>query len=402
MATYAEILSKKAKEWGAPDMMSKSKECLPKIPFSAPMLNWATYGGVPRQRVTEFYGLPGGGKSSTSINVCYQAKEMFAREFEEKVQYYRDMIAAKKKEYEGPLEDLLAAGPKKVLYVDLEHTFDWKWAAKMNLTEDEIDVMSPPDIPAEEILQTILILICTGQVGLIIMDSVPSLVPKSELEKKLGERTVAALAGLMTVFMRKVTPLLPRYDCTLILINQERVNMDNPYADQTPGGEAIKFYSTLRMKFRLGAPVDIVGNELPMSTENPAGYLVNVKLTKQKGAAFDRKNASYFLMAKTGIRPDFDYAKLAINKYDIIHKSGGWFTFMDPFTKETLVDENGKAIKVNGQIRVYEYLNSHSDYYEKVRKAITDDINGQDEDAEVVAPAENECTIFEEYNPEVN
>ena len=184
----------------------------------------------------------------------------------------------------------------------------------------------------------------------------------------------------------------------MILINQLRVNMDNPYVDQTPGGEAIKFYSTLRLRFVLGAPVDIVGNELPKSTENPAGYLVNVKVVKQKGASFDRKNASYFLMTKTGIRPDFDYAKLAIQKYDIIHKQGGWFTFKDPFTK-AILEEDGKTVKVNGQIRVYEYLNSHPDYYDSVRKFIMSDINEADNVEE--ASTNNDDNMLAEYVPEV-
>ena len=401
MATYTDILNKKSKEWGAPDMMSRAKISLPKIPFSSPLLNWATYGGVPRQRITEFFGFPGGGKTTTAISVCANAKQMFDAEYESKVQEYRTNIANKKKEYEGPLEDLLEQGPKRVLYVDLEHTFDWKWAAKMGLMEDDIDVMEPPDIAAEQILQTIQELICTGEVGLVVFDSVPTLTTQAELDKKYGERTVASLAGLMTIFMRKLTPILARYDCTVILINQERVNMDNPYVVQTPGGEAIKFYSTLRMQFRLGAPVDVVGNELPASTENPAGYLINVKLVKQKGAAFDRKNASYFLMSQSGIRPDFDYAKLAIQRYDIIHKQGGWFTFYDPYTRQVL-EEDGKTVKVNGQIRVYEYLNSHPDYYESVKTFIMEDINGQ-EQPEFSDPEPQESTgNIEEYNPEAN
>ena len=398
MATYAEILNKKAKEWNAPDMMSRSKINLPKIPFSSPLLNWATYGGVPRQRITEFYGLPSGGKSTTSTDVANNARLLFQAEHENEVQRLRDLVASKKKEYEGPLEDLLARGPKKVLYVDLEHSFDWKWASKMGIMEGDIDIMSPPDVSAEAILQAVLELICTGEVGLIIFDSVPSLTTQAELDKKLGERTVASLAGLLTIFLRKVVPLLPRYDCTMILINQLRVNMDNPYVDQTPGGEAIKFYSTLRLRFVLGAPVDIVGNELPKSTENPAGYLVNVKVVKQKGASFDRKNASYFLMTKTGIRPDFDYAKLAIQKYDIIHKQGGWFTFKDPFTK-AILEEDGKTVKVNGQIRVYEYLNSHPDYYDSVRKFIMSDINEADNVEE--ASTNNDDNMLAEYVPEV-
>lgn len=401
MASYAEILNKKSREWNCPDMMTKAKVSLPKIPFSSPLLNWATYGGVPRQRITEFFGVPNGGKSTTAINVAKNAKDLFEKEFEAQVQEYRNQIAKKKKEYEGPLEDLLAQGPKKVLYVDLEHTFDWKWAAKMGMIEGDIDVMEPPDIAAEQILQTVQELICTGEVGLVVFDSVPTLTTQAELDKKYGERTVASLAGLMTIFMRKIVPLLSRYDCTIILINQERVNMDNPYVVQTPGGEAIKFYSTLRMQFKLGDPVDVVGNELPKNTENPAGYLINVKLVKQKGAAFDRKNASYFLMTQSGIRPDFDYAKLAIQKYDIIHKQGGWFTFYDPFTK-TVLEEDGKTVKVNGQIRVYEYLNSHPDYYEAIQKFIMDDINGQEAVNDVAEEASSDPEIIEEYKPEVN
>ena len=400
MATYAEILAKRSREWGCPDMMTKAKLELPKIPFSSPLLNWATYGGVPRQRITEFFGVPNGGKSTTAIDVANNARILFAQEFERQVQEYRDLIAKKKKEYEGPLEDLLAQGPKKVLYTDLEHTFDWKWAAKMGMVEGDIDVMEPPDVAAEQILQTIQELICTGELGLVIFDSVPTLTTAAELDKKYGERTVASLAGLMTIFMRKIVPLLSRYDCTIILINQERVNMDNPYVVQTPGGEAIKFYSTLRMQFKLGDPVDIVGNELPKSTENPAGYIINVKLVKQKGAAFDRKNASYFLMTQSGIRPDFDYAKLAIQKYDIIHKQGGWFTFLDPYTKQPL-ELDGKTVKVNGQIRVYEYLNSHPEYYEVLKKYIMDDINGQ-EPSQVEAEETTDSNLINEYVPEVN
>lgn len=400
MASYKDILNKKAKEWGAPDMMTRAKIALPKIPFSSPLLNWATYGGIPRQRITEFFGLPGGGKTTTSIDLANNARLLFQQEYESQVQKYRDQIAQKKREYEGPLQDLLELGPKKVLYADLEHTFDWKWASKMGMVEGDIDVMEPPDVAAEQILQTVQELICTGELGFVVFDSVPTLTTAAELEKKYGERTVASLAGLMTIFMRKIVPLLSRYDCTIILINQERVNMDNPYAAQTPGGEAIKFYSTLRMQFRLGAPVDILGNELPKSVEDPAGYLINVKLVKQKGAAFDRKNASYFLMTQSGIRPDFDYAKLAINKYGIIHKQGGWFTFCDPFTRQPL-EEDGKLVKVNGQIRVYEYLNSHPEYYQQLADAIMQDINENSgvEDEPAVATEPN---MFEEYKPEVN
>lgn len=392
MSKYKDILNKKAKEWGCPDMLDSVKDCVPKIPFSAPMLNWLTYGGTPRGRVIEFFGDEGGGKSSTSIDICYNAKKIFQKEFEDKVQDYRDKLAAGKKEYAGPLEDLLDDGPKGIVYWDLEHSFDWQWAGKMGLKKGDIDVAQPPDIAAEYICQTIEETIVSGSVGLIVIDSVPSFVTKAELEKKYGERTVSSLAGLMTIFMRKITPLASRYDCTLLLINQVRENMDNPYVIQTPGGKAIKFYATTRIYFRKGAPVDFAGNELPMSAENPNGYIINTKLMKQKGAAFDRKVASYFLMSDSGIREDFDYAKLAIQKYNIIQKSGGWFTLCDPTTGE-IMEENGKIVKINGQIKVYDYLASHTDYYNALKSFINKEIGAEDATIDEVAPSNVECTI---------
>lgn len=375
MASYADILKKKAKDWNCPDLMDRCKQILPRIPFSSPFPNYATYGGIPRNKITVLYGDPGGGKSSSAIDVCRNAIQLFSREHEEQVAAYRQAIADGKKEYAGPLEDLIERGPKRVLYVDLEHSFDFKWANHMGIAEGDIDVMQPPDVPGEEILQTIQDIIETGEVGLVIGDSIPSLVTKAELEKKYGERTVASLAGLMTVFLRKVVPLLTRYDCTLILINQTRPNMENPYAVNMPGGEAIKFYASLILFFRKGAPVDFVGNELPKNAEDPAGYIINIKIEKQKTAPNDRKLASYFLMAQSGIRPDFDYAKLAIDKYGIIKKSGGWFTLCDPATGEILIDESGKPVKVNGLVRTYEYLLTHPEYYESLRTFITNDIN---------------------------
>ena len=378
MATYSDILTKAAKDWNCPDMMTAAKQNIPKISFGAPMLDYATYGGIPRGRITEFYGNPGSGKSTTAIANCMNARKMFVEEHEAKVEEYRQLIANGKKEYSGPLEDLIDSGPKKVLYVDLEHGFDYAWAAKMGISEEDLDVMQPPDTPAEAILQILQSLIETGELGLVVLDSIPSLVTQAELDKKYGERTVASLAGLMTVFLRKIVPLLTRYDCTLILINQSRPNMENPYVVNTPGGEAIKFYSSLRMLFRLGVPVDFAGNELPQSAENPNGYIVNVKLTKQKSAPYDRKMGSYFLMVDSGIRPDYDFAKLAINKYGIIKKSGGWFTFCDPSTGEVLSDAEGKPVKCNGQVRVYDYLQTHPDYYDLLRRYIEADINGVD------------------------
>lgn len=373
--SYADIIAKCKRDWNCDTLMDGAKAARgSKIPFSSPMMNYATYGGIPRNAMTEFYGEPSGGKSTTSIDICKSACQLFRQEHEARLDSLREFVSRGNKSAVGELEDLQEQGPKKVLYIDLEHSFDSAWASTLGIDNTEIDIMQPPDIVAEDLLQTILEIIATGEIGLIVLDSLPSLVPRAVLEKKIGERTVSALAGLLTTFCTKVIPLLTRYETTLLLINQVRDNMDNPYVVNTPGGRAIKFFSSLRIYFKIGTPVDFLGNELPMNTENPAGYIINAKLTKQKTAPHDRKNATYYLMTQTGIRPDYDYANLAIKKYNIIRKAGAWFTLTDPNTGEVL-EENGKPLKVNGLAKVYEYLQNNLEYYEKLKSYIWNDIS---------------------------
>ena len=381
MSIYEDIINKKKKEWNSPNLMDGAKSARgKKIPFSSPLMNWFTYGGIPRDRISEFFGDPGAGKTTTSVDICKNAIDLFQDEYEEQVADLQNKLSTGSKSVKIELDELIENGPKKVLYLDLEHSFDSAWAHTIGIDDSKIDVMQPPDVVAEDILQTVQALIESGQVGLIVLDSIPSLVPKAELEKKFGERTVASLAGLLTVFCRKIVPLLTRYKTTMIMINQTRENMDNPYVVKTPGGQAPKFYSSLRILFRIGTPVDFLGNELPQSTENPAGYIVNAKIIKQKSAPNDRKNGSYYLMCQGGIRADMDFGQLAVKKYGIIRKNAAWFTFTDPETGEVIEDDNGNPVKVNGMARVFDYLQSHQEYYAKLQKYILDDINGRSED----------------------
>ena len=391
---YADILKARAKEWSCPNLMNSIAPSGNKIPFSSPSLNYATYGGIPRRAVTEFHGAPSGGKSTTAVDICKNACTLFQQEYDDEVSKLTELINSGKKENASLLADMQDRGPKRVLYIDLEHSFDQAWAKTLGIDKTTIDVMQPPDLSAEKILQTVQEIVETGEVGLIVLDSIPSLIPQAELDKKYGERTVASLAGLLTVFFRKIVALLARYDCTLLCINQIRDNMDNPYVVNTPGGFALKFYCSLRILFRLGTPIDFLGNELPQSSENPAGYKVTAKIIKQKSAPFDRKLASYYLLAKSGLRVDYEFANLAITKYGIIRKGGAWYTMLDPYTGEVLENESGLPVKVNGLAKVYEYLANNPEYYVKLTKYILADIMGSetDESSEVCS---DEDTSFD-------
>lgn len=377
MGSYADLIETSKKEWGCDDLMDTWKQQQgAKIPFTSPLLTWETYGGVPRNVITEFFGEPGGGKTSTSVDICKNAIQMFHDEYLTRL----DELAAKVKisgsaTSKAEFAEAKENGPKKVLYVDLEHSFDKDWSETLGIPEGQMDIMQPPDIPAEQILQRIQQLIETDEVGLVVIDSVPSLVPEAELTKKYGERTVSALAGLLTIFCRKIVSKLTRYNCTMILINQIRDNMDNPFVVNTPGGQALKFYCTMRMQFQIGAPIDFLGNELPKKATDPAGYIVKARLVKQKSAPFDRKEGSYYLMCQKGIVPMFDFAQLAFQKYGIITKRGGWFDIRDPKTKEPLLVDD-KPVKVNGLAKVYQYLEDNPSYFDALRQFILDDING--------------------------
>lgn len=376
MSSFADIIKKRQKDWNCDELMSSAvNRDIGRIPMSSPLVNWSLYGGLPRGRMIEFFGEPGSGKSTSAIDACKNAVTIFEEEFEAKKSELQDKLASGDKSVSGFLDDLIEQGPKKVLYIDVEHGFDIKWAKVLGLDRTSIEVMQPPNVPGEEILQSVLELIETGEVGMVVIDSVPALTPAKLLDKKLGEATVAALAGLMTTFCTKVVSILTRYDCTLLLINQVRENLNNPYVIRTPGGKAIEFYSSLRCCFRRGTPVDFLGNDLPMNTENPAGYKIEVQLMKQKTASFDRKKSTYFLMCDRGIVPELDYGTLAVNKYGIVRKSGAWFMMNDPATMEPVMDGE-KPVKVHGMPKVYDYFKEHPDYYEKLKQFILDDING--------------------------
>jgi len=404
VASYKEILNRKKKDWKCEGLMDAARAKRgPKIPFSSPLMNWCTYGGIPRFKMIEFFGDQGCGKSTTAVDVCKNSIDIFKKEFEVKAEGLREKVAKKVKTAASELEDLMEQGPQRVLYLDLEHAFDGEWAKQLGIDEVDIDVMQPPNVVAEDVLQTVEEIITTGEVGLIVIDSIPSLVPKAELDKKYGERTVAALAGLLSVFCRKVIPLLTRYKCTLLIINQTRDNMENVYVVKTPGGRAPKFYSSLRVHFRLGSPVDFLGNELPKTlTNEPDGYVITAKIEKQKTAPFDRKQGTYYLMCQSGIRPDFDYANLAIEKYSIILKSGAWFSVCDPETGEVL-EENGKPIKLNGKAKVYDYLANNPEYYKKLTDFIMNDILGKSDcnENDYAELPEDNLELFEETEPTV-
>lgn len=302
-----------------------------KIPFSSCRLNYMTYGGIPVGRIAEFYGSDGSGKTTTAIDVAGQAQKLFP--------------------------------DKKVLFVDIEHTFDPVWATKLGLDCESIIYLDPDSMGAEDVFNIVKELIESGEISICIMDSIGAMVSMQANEKQIGERTYGGISMSLTEFANKIAPVLSRTDCVLIGINQARDDMNSPYGGSTtPGGRAWRHACSTRLEFRKGNYIDEKGNNLSRACENPAGNIVNVALIKSKVCRPDRKVGFYTLKYLEGIDYVSDSIDVAI-KLGIVNQAGAWFTLADPETGE--IKE-----KFQGKPKLIEYLKDNVDVYEQLSKDI--------------------------------
>ena len=178
----------------------------PKIPFSSPRANYMTYGGVPLGRATEFLGPENGGKTTSLLDVIGQAQKKFPN--------------------------------KRAVLFDLENTLDEEWAEKIGVDLDSLILGKPDDETAEQILQSILDIIETGEVSILGLDSIPMLVPKGLYDETLDKKSYGGASGVLTEFSRKISAILNKTQTAFVYTNQLRDNFNNPYdMYHTPGRE---------------------------------------------------------------------------------------------------------------------------------------------------------------------
>ncbi len=299
---------------------------LKRIPFSSPRLNYMTYGGIPVGRIVEFSGAENSGKTTLSLDIAGQAQKMFP--------------------------------DKKVLFVDIEATFDTYWADKMNVKSEDLLYYKPECQSAEDVFQAIVELVETGEISLVIIDSLAAMVSDQQNEKEIGERTYAGISGSLTTFSKKIVPLLAMHDCSLIGINQVREDMNSAWGGTvTPGGKAWKHACVVRLTFRKGPFIDEKGNELTRAVENPAGNKINIYLEKSKVFRSDRRTGFCQLNYITGI----DYVSDAIDvaeKSGLINKGGAWY--------EVGAEYLGEPKKVQGKPKMKLWLQEDTELYEKI------------------------------------
>lgn len=322
-----------------------------RIPFSSPKLNFMTHGGVPLGYIIEFSGGENGGKTTTALDLCGQAQKLFKR--------------------------IDADNPKKVVFVDVENTFNPAWATKMGVDVNDLLVVTPTNQYAEEIFNIISSIIDTGEVGLVILDSLAMLMSSAEFDAPFENKQYGGISIPLTKFCKKLTQLCSKHHCTLVGINQIRENLGSMYGGTTtPGGKCWKHTCTLRLSFQRGRFIDDKNNEVTNGEANPFGNMVNVAIEKTKCCPPNRKIGNYTLRYDKGIDAVSDLIDLCIS-YNFINQGGAWYSIINPDTGE-IMQIDDKPLKFQGKPKLYASIVENESIFNMLNDMLSKEIYKED------------------------
>ena len=329
------------------------------LSLGSPSFDFCCYGGIPEGRIVEFSGAEGSGKTTTAF-----------------------MCAAS---YQRVELERNPNNPRAIILLDNEGTADPVWAKKLgyDMSEDaEVPtiIIRPEAQSAEEIFDMALDMLKTGEVGLLIFDSIATLVPQQIADESMEKQQMGGIAKALTRFANTAIGLLRKYKATLIAINQVRENMSG-YGDplQTPGGRAWKHACSMRLMFKRAEFFDEEGNVLTKAAESPAGHVIQVAVLKTKVCKWDRKLGYMHLNYVNGVDILQDTIDVAIHFGFIDNSVQGTFKLMDPDTGEILTDDAGNELKIRGKKNIKPYFKEHPDLWKKLYDEVYAKIKKKDD-----------------------
>lgn len=284
-------------------------------------------GGYPKGRIIEIYGPESSGKTTLTLHAIAQAQKQGG----------------------------------KAAFIDAEHAIDPVYAKNLGVDIDEL-ILSQPD-SGEQALEIAEMLVRSGVIDLIVIDSVAALVPQVELDGEMGDAAVGLQARLMSKALRKLSGVMNKTNCTVIFINQLREKIGVMYGnpETTTGGRALKFYSSVRVEIRRSEQIkqngEIIGNK------------ANIKVVKNKVAP-PFKTTQVDIIYGKGISRDGEILDLAVEG-DIVEKSGAWYAY------------NGEKIG-QGRENAKNFLIEHPAIFEEVEEKVKAQLFGTEEVAEAV------------------
>ncbi|MGC9369714.1 MAG: recombinase RecA [Paracoccaceae bacterium] len=286
-------------------------------------------GGLPKGRIIEIYGPESSGKTTLTLHCVAEEQK-------------KGGVCA---------------------FVDAEHALDPQYARKLGVDLDEL-LISQPDT-GEQALEITDTLVRSGAVSMVVVDSVAALTPKSELEGDMGDSSVGVQARLMSQAMRKLTGSIARSNCMVIFINQIRMKIGVMFGspETTTGGNALKFYSSVRLDIRrIGSIKD---------RDEVVGNATRVKVVKNKVAP-PFKQVEFDIMYGEGISKTGELLDLGV-KAGVVEKSGAWYSYGDERigqgreNAKTFLKEHGDiALEIEDKIRAAHGLDFHMDRDEDV------------------------------------
>ena len=289
------------------------------IPTGALSLDLALGGlGIPRGRICELFGPEGSGKTTLALNIIASAQR----------------------------------GGGVAAFIDAEHALDPTWAKKLGVNLEEL-LISQPDT-GEQALEICEMLVRSNSLDVVVVDSVAALIPKAEIEGDMGDTHVGLQARLMSQAMRKLTGAIAKSRTCVIFINQIRMKIGVMFGspETTPGGRALKFYSSVRLDIRRISTIK--------EGEQAIGTRVRTKVVKNKVAPPFRMT-EFDIMFDSGISYTGDLLDLAV-LHEVVNKQGAWYSFEDLRLGQGR--ENSKA-----------FLDGNPDVVETIRQGVLAKVN---------------------------